>query len=1232
MDSRQPHSQPPFARNNAASPSYKQSPFPPAPGPPPTSSSYPPRPTVAPAGGPATSPVTTYSEHNVRRPSDSNPYYPPHGQSRAPPATAPTSYPTEPTPHPAQAHSRHPSTSSTHNAAVHRVMPPPSPQQRSQHLQHPQHSQHPQHPQPAPHPQHLQHLQHTPHGPQHQAQPPHQMGPYGNPPAPPHPPPVNLGPPSAFPPLSRVSNAGGMPISAMLGGPPSAHREPTAAHAQPYLQSPASASSVAGAAYGGSVHASPRMQNASDYSPYSHRRPQTPEPGRPPFESRDQRGSAAGSPPQGTYGGTPEMPRYGTPQTYSHRPPPKTAADDNKREASGRGNSASVPSRPSSQPRSYHGMAPRSADMGRGPPPPHGGDLMYTRREEGPPPVEYNVERGQPRPVAYDEQQHRAAVERDYREQMGREAREAEFRNRDRRERERLHLEGQRAFITERERYERDRERERDRDRDMEMQRVQRERTSSDPTRPPGPHPAELGPPGSHREPQLTHYGRPDPRDPSAWQQRAGYDLPPREAHGQSYIGHRPAEYTPTTGHPYGSHPAYAHAPPERFPPTSQPPPHGVPAGQPAQPPPHPHPHPHPFDSPDRLRFAPPHTQHHPQHVPPPQPHQHPLPQQSHQPPPQRALPPGGRPGEEGPPPLGLFNGRPGGVTFETAQPRPMEDGPGHAGPPRALLGIPELNRKGRLSPIPQPPVMSGPGTQHGIKSEFGRMFSGIGSGVRGIGVSSPGPAEPPVTPFSNPNFRRSGEEAEPLTVPSEAAKKPSRKRAKAKEDDAKGDDDSTGRATPVGRKRTRTHAHHHHHQYHHHHHHHPPHHHAPERTSSPLQGVAGSLKGLQSTEPVPSPTGRDFAFAQPHQQPPRSHPHSSTKAPDPGPTIVPRPTTRVSSRSVIDSVAHRPRKHLGDVLYSVVLKPVKLESTHSKLGFSTTPRPLPMDLIKGNENSTLTVKVPRVHLTPPAREEITARRALWGTEVYTDDSDVVAACIHAGWIRGEWSGDVDVDLLDLQEPVPKSKRRILTAEEHLEEMDLARPSCPVQVPPDRDLHVKLLILPALDMYSSTTRFGIQSREFGGTYNGHKSIHDGLSFMILSVRWVDGAAPQSRLRGKVRRERIHKATSEANRGIVLDLGEKPISPKAAVRKQDSAKAIEARKLDGQNENEKEKDGGGLDDTAASEHVSPVAEEAADAGVKSEKPENDDHGDTGKAEEKPGEEGVEESREQKTSSP
>lgn len=323
-------------------------------------------------------------------------------------------------------------------------------------------------------------------------------------------------------------------------------------------------------------------------------------------------------------------------------------------------------------------------------------------------------------------------------------------------------------------------------------------------------------------------------------------------------------------------------------------------------------------------------------------------------------------------------------------------------------------------------------------------------------------------------------------------------------------------------------------------HHHH--HHHGLERTESPLQ-ANGIFKGAKPMTPVPLPTipGKDGAMIHHHHAPRSTGPKHAT----PVVTIVPKSKKSVLSKAVYDAVAGLERRHLGDFLYNVSLKPVPRRS-HAKTSYVSTPEPLPKHLIRGNENCTLLVKIPRVHLTPTAREEVTARRSIWGTEVYTDDSDVVAACIHDGWIRGEWGNDVDANLLDLNPTTKPRKQKAALDQAPLQaqqEVLTSRPDAPVPIPVDRDLHVTILVLPPLDKYSGMTRYGMTSREWGGGGHqlGHKP-HDGISFAVHSVRWVDGAAPISRLRGKARRERIRKAMGEVNKAQLVDVPLKELSP------------------------------------------------------------------------------------------
>lgn len=780
-------------------------------------------------------------------------------------------------------------------------------------------------------------------------------------------------------------------------------------------------------------------------------------------------------------------------------------------------------------------------EAGRGPPPNE--QFFGPRRDEmRPGQAEYNPE-GPPR-ATFDDQRRAMEHERDYRERMERDAHHREREHLERELMERVRYEEQQRlqhqqpqhhqqpFMSEREHLERMERDRMERDRQLDMRdRERRERTSSDPNR---GRPVDFGPQGPPGQ-QGPPFGR-DPRDPReapGWQLRPGYEqAPPRGPYEPTY-GPRPGpvEHPATTAPSYGSYPAHAVPPGDRYPHQGPPPSHGVPVTQPER-------GPQPFDSPDRHRFS-----HMPLH--------HQGPQPTHR----------GRPEEEGPPPpAAAYNGGPGGPLAESQrQGRSLDDG--HPAPPLArqqsgsFLAVGEINRKGRISPLPQAvqgaqPQSMTPSGEPGIKSEFGRMFSGIGTGASGFGMPSPGPSH---LPFTNAGLaRREEAESHPPEIATDPPPKQPRKRQrKPKNDDAQGDDDSTGRLTPVGRtKRAKNNHAHHHHQYvptgkplqqtqftdiatssHHHHHHH-----GPERTASPLHAGHTPLKNVKSGTPVHSPTG--LPMTHNHQIPRSNAVTASTKTVH-VPVIVPKTKKTVDSQLVLDSVAHKPRKHLGDILYDPDIKADHFR-THSKGGFRTKTKPLPRSLIEDNENSTLTVKVHRRHLEPHCREEVTRNRSVWGTDIYTDDTDIVAACIHAGWFRGEWQDDVDTGMLglELKREAPKSKGRGAKAvEKDLQDVLTAPPATgPMYVPLDRDLHVTILVLPNLVKYSGTTRFGIMSREFGGSFKGRKSVHDGLSFKIEQIRWVDGAAPQSRLRGKARRERIRKAMSEVDRSQVVDVG------------------------------------------------------------------------------------------------
>jgi len=112
---------------------------------------------------------------------------------------------------------------------------------------------------------------------------------------------------------------------------------------------------------------------------------------------------------------------------------------------------------------------------------------------------------------------------------------------------------------------------------------------------------------------------------------------------------------------------------------------------------------------------------------------------------------------------------------------------------------------------------------------------------------------------------------------------------------------------------------------------------------------------------------------------------------------------------------------------------------------------------------------------------------------VYTDDSDVLAACIHSGWVQGAFAEDVGElglsILLGDSCALPPLEKEIVERPE----------GGPSIVPQGCELHVTVLILPTLEKYASSIRYGVKSREWG---TGKGMGHDGLSFMILSVKWV----------------------------------------------------------------------------------------------------------------------------------
>ena len=263
------------------------------------------------------------------------------------------------------------------------------------------------------------------------------------------------------------------------------------------------------------------------------------------------------------------------------------------------------------------------------------------------------------------------------------------------------------------------------------------------------------------------------------------------------------------------------------------------------------------------------------------------------------------------------------------------------------------------------------------------------------------------------------------------------------------------------------------------------------------------------------------------HAKPSSSTPlqNQSAAKPLPPPRI---PKTMIDNSALLSSISHLPRHHLGSVLYSPSLSASgtsSLPSSSKRLPYTTGQFAIPAHLL-GKENCTLTIRIPRFYLTSLEREAVCQRRAVWGTEVYTDDTDPLAACIHAGWIQGSWGPDIDISSLEITPPEPTANP--LKPDDSIDQA----PSTPLKPPMNKDLHLTLLILPALKTCTSTIRHGIKSRSWGAD-------HDGGSYMVKSMRWVSEGAGRGEERGAETKKarikalgRLRGALGDAERGAV----------------------------------------------------------------------------------------------------
>ncbi|KAG5440155.1 hypothetical protein PCANB_001724 [Pneumocystis canis] len=117
-----------------------------------------------------------------------------------------------------------------------------------------------------------------------------------------------------------------------------------------------------------------------------------------------------------------------------------------------------------------------------------------------------------------------------------------------------------------------------------------------------------------------------------------------------------------------------------------------------------------------------------------------------------------------------------------------------------------------------------------------------------------------------------------------------------------------------------------------------------------------------------------------------------------------------------------------------------------------------PVPRLDGKLNGVLTIRIAKQYFYKSENDCI-KKRALWGTDIYTDDSDIVAILLHTGRL---------------------GRKR-----------------------PSSDAIVKVRVLPRLIKYSGSLRHNIMSR-------GWKTKHDGESIMVEDLKWVEDKTRKGR--------------------------------------------------------------------------------------------------------------------------
>lgn len=193
-----------------------------------------------------------------------------------------------------------------------------------------------------------------------------------------------------------------------------------------------------------------------------------------------------------------------------------------------------------------------------------------------------------------------------------------------------------------------------------------------------------------------------------------------------------------------------------------------------------------------------------------------------------------------------------------------------------------------------------------------------------------------------------------------------------------------------------------------------------------------------------------------------------------------------VKNDSALEFAKKFTRTHLGVLEYDLS----KEKDLHKVLGPRKSEFEPVFELpeLRSLINCILTVRIAQKFLVAKNNPNLSVlKRRLWGTDIYTDDSDVVAVLKHCGFVKDRG----DETYLQLNEDL-----KSLLGEEEIKEYTPGNTELSVERKENGsgDVEVDLLILPTLRKYCGSFRNGINSRSWNG--------HDGVSIAVHSVRFL----------------------------------------------------------------------------------------------------------------------------------